>query len=1465
MARFIRFSLVFVLGVGALLVLIALMPSALWAGSGAGPTALSSPHTASGPALGAMQVAFPPGTRLTPMGAGQTDATQRREAYRALFQAIYEREDLAWMATPLQGTLSFPAGSVLGDLSGPFTTYNLAGGATISRAFALHPIRIALFDSGLRDEFDQTVVWERGDFEQLFRVYLWSNRFTVVTETAILNGALTNYDLLIIPAFRLGWAEEVAASLGDDGLEALRRFVEQGGWLYAQSDGAWLAQAAGLVPTGTVDLTSRVTDLDNRAALALDLPDHPLTFSWLELTTYVLNEPRLSATAGVSVVAHYDGDTTAPGAPALLTATYGKGRVILMNGHPSDQVEDYPQVIDVLLWAMGRRAGFHGTLCQTYTDAVGCRVIPAYEAGVPIRITSTFKNLWDGPLSDVIVTETLQPGFTTTWASIQPAPTALYTNPDGSTTIVWASNPPSGTASLPNQVPPGETVFAYTAWTEDDTLAAGSARVSRAEASYYDPYEGRRYTLRRNDLWISAKMAARLVGDRDIELDAIYPLPAGGAYFDIALPLENKEETNAHHVVITDLVALVSPIVDADDQRRIPQVVSDTVSGGAALSSTLWAVNSVFFYSTPVSLYPLPTISGVAASVGVTYGLAYANAVYTFTGSFTTTPGYSNSITIPPSLSGVVTLTDEGLVLPALRMVWDLGTFPAYDYQEPAIRYGLFSRESEGRTVSVVGDPISPSLVLEASGASIFTNLGGHPIPYHEYLRSGIVHVPVPEEMPRVTYADLWERPQTTTLRTTFYDLVPFPGPERHAVVNTTFEMRADRDGDGVGETRVLEFPAREGADLILYLKSWSNVSPSDPPLQKDETLIRQGMFRGLGFSLEPWTGSWWDSWWTPNLQGVVTATDLVTVVRLPAYDFLYFQQYLESQQREAIVISATLGTYPGFHREGVMKVDDGARFVYHQKAAGPSRYEVFDTQVQAVFGLSADPQLQKWVAPVLIATYEDQVYHFIRIQDPWDPREFGWEPFIKSYGFGELAATVYVGGRHGSELLFPRLRPGGRTQVRLEIRNNQTGITLTNLVITPVAPAGITVTPRSVTETQAVEPIFYDFPFLHQTTVPEGWRTVWYFDVEVSPTFTDTGRTQEIRFQVTADGLPADFQVPAALIGVEDNAGRVRTVYGQATDLLLEDLLPPDVSPLEARIGNTDEITALQAALALGQPTTATALFQGLRSAGLTTRTVAGGTQVTFTLPVSGDDDATQMPWLDGGERDGTLWVVLKSKTTIPRSGTNLVNDGPTLTFTDDFSQTYTAEGNEETVEVHGAAMVVTYTVNGITLTKNGKPLKGFLPGKEHLLDLTLLATNQGDYIASSVRLTAVLTSGGVLSSTSVPTVAQGTNYAAWALGDVAPGETKAIRVTLVVTPPVTGTVTLGVTALPESWVVIERTDGHFVNEFTHSLMPHKVVVDRTLAGALRIGSATRFARLFLPIVTRNYQNTWWPKGQDR
>jgi hypothetical protein len=1406
---------------------------------------------------------FPTGTRLTTLGLAQTppDHLRLREAYKALFHDIYD-DDWTYQATwsaidfTADGT-SYSAGTIGGPLSsGAFTSTTTSSAFTVDRSFALQPIKIGIFYSAVRDEYGQVVTWEEGDFEQLFRVYLWGENFwgtqvVTVTETAIQTGTLAadGFDMLILPSLRLGYADEVSTSLGSTGLANVRAFVEGGGVLYTQGEAAYLAQAAGVVPTDTVDLNTRVTEANNEGGLTINDSTNPLTFSWLRQSTYVLNEPLLKATTGViTAVATYT-NTTQPGSPAILYGTPGQGKVILMSGHPSDKLDYHPQVLDAVLLAMARRAGLTGELNQQFAGSAPANVIPAYEADVPIMITTTFENYWDVAMTNVVVTETVSQGFTVDPMEVS-AGGSVTANANGTTTIVWQVS----------SVAPGDRVFTYTTRTQDDTMAAGSRLVSIAQATYYDPVDTATYHLTRKPLYVQARMAGRLNGDRDIELDGLYPLPAEGYYFDIALTLENKEETIAGDTVVTDVVALISPIVDVDDQHVIPQVVTYTVASGVAVSDTLWARNDVFFYD--ADDIPLPVVNGSAATTSTVYTWRDATAVYTITGSYTTTSGLSNSVTYPVTYTGYITVTPQGdVVLPALVMVWDLGDFGGYDYEDPSIRYGFFSQELLSRTVTFITDPMTDSqvIVLYASGGSVFTNLGGDPIPYHEYLRSGIVHTPTAPTVPQVSWQDLWGRQRTLDLRTVFYDIVPFPPPEYHAVVNATYGLTVDFDDDGVKDDRVLEFPSREEADLHVVLKSHSNFAlPLN--LERDETLISFGMFKGLGFQIEPRNGTWANSWSFRDLQnkGADATVLTATVTANPAYTYLYFQQELDAQAYEVIDITGTLQAYPGFHREGVMKLHDGARFVYHQKALGPSRYEVFDSHVQAVFGVSSDAEVSKWVAPALIATYGDDVYHFIRIEDLWEPHDFGDEPFLKSYGFDDSAATVYVGGRDRGQLLSPKVAPGETTRVRIEVNNN-TDTDWTGVSVTYTTPSGFTITPTTFS-TALQTPIFFDFPFLNTSVISNAWKGVYYFDVTVDAGFSgQRGQVYTVPFTLQGTGVPADFQIPSAMIGVADSSGNVKYTIGRATDLWMTDLLPSLVTPVAAKWGTEAQKLALEQAIITGTGSVDAAFnaFQGDVTLG--TSPAGEGTQVNFTMPAQ----AQKMPWISGTTDVSTLYVVLKSRSELYESGTNTINYGPVITYTDFFNQQQTDVGNAQTVEVHGARIEAEYTVNGITRTLDGEPLSGVELDTENAVDVTVCVYNRGDYIATMQVITVELASGVTISTATPSGYTQVGQVVEWTLNrDLAPADSEEIHLVLLITPG--GATSSEVSAFappaPGYHRLLEETGSRFQSKYPPSRFSYPDIT-RQVAGPLDV--AQRERQVYLPLVLKN-MGDWWPQSSE-
>lgn len=1296
---------------------------------------------------------FSPGATLIPMGAMQSNP---REAYKFVFQRVFGLKEVQWTAEELiYDGVTYPAGTFITkqSVSGAFTYVKTTSPLTATKAYSLNKAKIALFNSLVKDSKGQEVTWETIYFESLFKTYLWGNSyFTLLNEAKIITGSLDNYDLLIIPSISKGYIDDVVSYLGSDGLDNIADFVQNGGMLYAQGDSTYVAEAAGLVGVGTSMTDTRVSAYMNEAALEFS-ESSPLTYSLLTDKMYVLQDPLLRSSDTDAIVASYSSSLLDPehlGSPAVMSHQIGSGRLVLVSGHPSEKNDMLPLVLNALLWGLSGRADIRNSISQTYNPSLPWYLVPGKEENVEMTVTGIFSNYWDSVIDGVEITDVVDADYWVDEASISPAP-SVFDDSGTSTVITWTFDAPQG-----------DLVYSYKVYTGPGGIEEGWKHVSGSWLDYLDPETGRGMSIVRNSLYIKSAMPAYLLGDRDIELDGVYPLPANGWYFDMAFPLENKEETDALKTVIVDIVPLQSPIVDVDDQTRIPRALFGSNFG---TDNPPIANNTIFFYDN--SNYPLPD------------GVTDPNTEFTVADADTTYVYNANG---------------ENMVLPAKKLVWTYGTIRAFDHKEPMIRYGIFSQEEYHRTVSFISDPIPGSVILNASGGSVYTALGVHPVPYHEYLQHGIIYIPEPPEPTRVDYQDIWTRDHRLDLRTVFYDIVPFPPPEEHAVITSTFEMLVDGQ-------RVLDYPMDKEADLHVMVKSWNGYPPYDPILYpyhmdmiRNETLIRQVVPKGLGYEI-----IYERSEFSPN-------TEIADIVDTNTSTIIYYRQDLNASEKEIIDVFSSMNNID--HDEGTMKINDGARFVYRQIAVGPSRYEVHDNHVAVVWGVKNDLELSNVVAPVDIGTYGDEVFHFLEVVDPNEPQELA-DPYIKSYGFGNISATTYVGGRIEKTLLYSKLEPGEKTLIRVEIDNNL-GYDLTNVQLVANAPPTLTVEPAIF----EIPPIWYDFPFLDVPHIWDAWKGVYYFNVTAGmPPVDALGQVYTIELTLEGDNVPADFQVPPALVGIKDAGGHALMTYGRSTNLQLQQTFPSTVEIIDARIANEAEKAELEYWIAMDNPAMIDGTYYSLRQISTDVTPSGANSVIDYDLPPY----AQTIPWQDYGvETHEPLYVISRAVMRVSSSGYNLATYQPKLTYEDHFSRTKVNWGNARNVRAHGPEIVTNPMIESI---KVGNLERDFLSaGAPNNVRATLYVANLGDDIAEDVLVTAVIPVGVALLSSS-PVYSNfdpATGEASWTLGDILPRGQVPISMELLTVP--------SLPAGPTAYQILITT---IDSEFTHMYLQQQVMSD--------------------------------------
>ena len=152
--------------------------------------------------------------------------------------------------------------------------------------------------------------------------------------------------------------------------------------------------------------------------------------------------------------------------------------------------------------------------------------------------------------------------------------------------------------------------------------------------------------------------------------------------------------------------------------------------------------------------------------------------------------------------------------------------------------------------------------------------------------------------------------------------------------------------------------------------------------------------------------------------------------------DYLYFAANLRGQAKESFNVLMNLNYFDKVKFEGMIKVNEGGRFVYWNPANGPNSFLVVDDPVSIVNAKRNDIELSNNLFPSRVATFNSTVYHTYTFKDDnkknkvWPFYEF----YANSYGFGDVSVSVYVGGIRRSKAV---LQPGKTTYAKIIFYNN--------------------------------------------------------------------------------------------------------------------------------------------------------------------------------------------------------------------------------------------------------------------------------------------------------------------------------------------------------------------------------------------------------------------------------------------
>ncbi|NTV99700.1 MAG: hypothetical protein HGA19_00165 [Oscillochloris sp.] len=1370
-------------------------------------------------------------------------------AYQALLKHIADGGQAHWVQQSFTDTgVTYPAGTITtpDELSSEsFSSYIITNSRMITPSLALQATgtRVAIFRSSVSATSYGAASWEVADVRQALDGYLNGTlAYDILSEDELTRSNLTNYAILILPAIRQGNESDVTTRIGEAGLAAIADFVHSGGTLYTQSNGASIGEAAGLVAAGTINLNQQLrlaaSAPVNTGMLRIQDSSSPLSFSWITNTLYLLNDPPLSATDGLTTVATLSNlDSTE--APAILSGQVGAGRVILVAGHPTAPLhpEQLPIFLNAVFWALGVPAELSADAVQIYNPSLDSHLLPAYEPGTPISVTLSFTNLWDTPVSHMVVTQTINPKFVVRSNSFSSTDQTSIISDTAGTQVVWnIGTVPPGTISLNFQIETGS-----------ESLARGTISAASGKATF--DYNQHTYTINHQPITLTARMAARIAGEREIEGDRQYWLPATGIDLDIRLPLENKEDTLAHNIVVTDVIPLLTPIVSMADQSQILHQTN---------GQTVWIQNEVKFYNEQGSPFTPPDGYNNTETIGLSdwdgtvasFALPNDTQVMFIKGGTSTAESIDctgNVITIPSAYKDVITVTkDHRLLLPVKVLTWTQGEWAGYAAKQPAIRYHIKSQELFGRRVTFSDDTHTHTgdVVIDGPEGTIFTHLGDSPQVSLTYLQATKTYVPTAPATPEIHYTDLWGRPHSTTLRSTFYNIFSWAScptgtedctGETHASLGVTFRMLADLNGDGLRNEETLTFPSHtNSADLDIVIK----IRSLGGQIAENQLVIDTNIFRGLGFRIKPRSGSWRSSWNSSDNSGI-----LLSVTTQNGYDQLLFVHGLAAHDISTITLQAEISGTSSTISEGMMKLQDGVRLTYRKTNNGQNRYEISNTSPQGIIGSDPNLLIRPKVTPNQINIYGGDLYLVYEIDDANDPRSLTrngtGDPFLQTYGFGDLSATTYVGGENGNQILHSRVAPGEFTRIRIEITNNQSN-DVTEIQVVPQPPTGIRIT-RSYTSTIPTA-LMGEGATLYAESIPAVGHGLYLFDVSVDPNYSGArGETIEIPINVTANGLPTSFKVPPAQIGIPDTKGYVARIFGPAYNITLSDLLPTYVTPLKATLANAANVNAL---LGASNQTDRNTIFQSLTTAvGFQT----DGQNIRYELPANTSEQIYNL------HSDHRLFVITHATIQAPQAGTIAASQGAIINYADEHGRTWTTTGEAQTVEASGAIMRVAYNCvdvsTGVIEAGIGCILNSHT---SNTVTLEVRIANNGDYPAQDVHVSLTIPTGITIVS-STPQAQITNQTVTWKPGDIAPGGAVLYQLKLF-TPATTTTAATpaSIESITNELLVISQSEAQFTDGRSGHVITAQAGDSLRLPVAEFILDTDHFYNTYLPLIEK-------------
>ncbi len=781
------------------------------------------------------------------------------------------------------------------SLSAPFNLSALPGFDINSLSYgysSICPISnryIVIFKSSVLDNYRQSVSWEYPYFVQLCSNILdlqSGSQFVLANETE-LSSCLSKAKILVIPAFSIGrrgartYMDSIA-TYAPELVRVLTDFLSNSGTIYTEGNAAYLLEALGIVPNGTVDLSDQIdgNTSDLIAEVTSEDTRHILGLTTLPNGIYTTAGPTLSDAYNTICTYTSAFDPADIGKPAIISlngADAHGGSIIMSAGipalgsiiNPSDR--QWQWSAHALLYSFTHKLSYVRSILtdvEIESTDVAPMALPTNSADT-FEVTVRARNLWSTSISNIEIIENTNSFLEYVDVVSGPAPIV-----DGSKLTFNISSIPANSeqkivyrlATPPENDDKWSAINSYL--TNNEYM-----RVSTGTITYDDPVYGSSFSASRNDIWVRFLFEANIAADTDLNWKNIL-----GEYyqpFKIFMIMENKERTDALATKYVQYIPLDVPVYWPDDPDipilRTPGGKFVDILQGSESEGALF--HNIDGDAHPDAWLDLSTIHPYPDSLELQeiYWLNPWDDMYEDIDGDGVRAQDTDG-------DGVVDIEEPGDKIRAYRAVWNINTMPGYQFHDPYVSWELWLDpppllnmaigaalyEGTGYTGSYTiddtgiyyyesyekwmnkdesGDVVLKRLVQKNRDSyrgfafvdSDYTLLPGDvdqgwvPYPKEEYIavlnlggKEPTMHSPTPEKSlySNIYYKTIWGEDKVTPIRTTYTYYTPLPNPLQFEYVAKTFQIKDPSTGE-----ELPYLPANNNAELEFRITASTEYS----------------------------------------------------------------------------------------------------------------------------------------------------------------------------------------------------------------------------------------------------------------------------------------------------------------------------------------------------------------------------------------------------------------------------------------------------------------------------------------------------------------------------------------------------------------------------------------------------------------------------------------------------------------